>query len=40
MSAAKAFNRQARVAEALMVGAETYDDELEMGFLSRLSPAG
>jgi hypothetical protein len=30
---------QARVAEALKVGAETYDGELELGFLSRLSPA-
>jgi enoyl-CoA hydratase/carnithine racemase len=29
---------QARVAEALKVGAETYEGELEMGFLSRLSP--
>ena len=28
---------QARVAEALRVGAETYDGELELGFLSRLS---
>ena len=31
---------QARVAEALRVGAETYEGELELGFLSRLSPAG
>jgi enoyl-CoA hydratase/carnithine racemase len=31
---------QARVAEALKVGAETYEGELELGFLSRLSPAG
>ena len=30
---------QARVAEALRVGAETYDGELELEFLSRLSPA-
>lgn len=29
---------QARVAEALRVGAETYDDELDLAFLSRLSP--
>jgi enoyl-CoA hydratase/carnithine racemase len=29
---------QARVAEALRVGAETYEGELELGFLSRLSP--
>jgi enoyl-CoA hydratase/carnithine racemase len=29
---------QARVAEALKVGAETYEGELEMDFLSRLSP--
>ena len=29
---------QARVAEALKVGAETYEGELELGFLSRLSP--
>jgi enoyl-CoA hydratase/carnithine racemase len=29
---------QARVAEALKVGAETYEGELEMGFISRLSP--
>src|SRR6201999_3315830 len=28
----------ARVTEALKVGAETYEGELEMGFLSRLSP--
>lgn len=28
---------QARVAEALRVGAETYEGELELGFLSRLS---
>jgi len=31
---------QARVAEALKVGAETYEGELEMDFLSRLTPAG
>jgi enoyl-CoA hydratase/carnithine racemase len=31
---------QARVAQALKVGAETYEGELEMGFLSRLAPAG
>ena len=31
---------QARVAEALKVGAETYEGELELGFLSRLSPIG
>ena len=30
---------QARVAEALKVGAETYEGELELGFISRLSPA-
>jgi enoyl-CoA hydratase/carnithine racemase len=30
---------QARVAEALKVGAETYEGELEMEFISRLSPA-
>ena len=30
---------QARVAEALKVGAETYEGELDMGFISRLSPA-
>jgi enoyl-CoA hydratase/carnithine racemase len=30
---------QARVAEALRVGAETYEGELEMAFISRLSPA-
>jgi enoyl-CoA hydratase/carnithine racemase len=30
---------QARVAEALKVGAETYEGELELEFLSRLSPA-
>jgi len=30
---------QARVAEALKVGAETYEGELELGFLSSLSPA-
>jgi hypothetical protein len=30
---------QARVTEALKVGAETYEGELEMDFLSRLSPA-
>jgi len=29
---------QARVAEALKVGAETYEGELEMEFISRLSP--
>jgi enoyl-CoA hydratase/carnithine racemase len=29
---------QARVAEALTAGAETYEGELEMNFLSRLSP--
>jgi enoyl-CoA hydratase/carnithine racemase len=29
---------QARVAEALKVGAETYEGELEMEFVSRLSP--
>jgi enoyl-CoA hydratase/carnithine racemase len=29
---------QARVAQALKVGAETYEGELEMGFLTRLSP--
>ena len=29
---------QARVAEALKVGAETYEGELEMGFITRLSP--
>jgi hypothetical protein len=28
---------QARVMEALKVGAETYEGELELGFLSRLS---
>jgi hypothetical protein len=27
------------VAEALKVGAETYEGELELDFLSRLSPA-
>ena len=31
---------QARVAEALKVGAETYEGELELGFLSSLSPPG
>ena len=31
---------QARVAQALKVGAETYEGELEMGFLSRLAPTG
>ena len=31
---------QARVTEALKVGAETYEGELEMEFLSRLSPIG
>ena len=30
---------QARVAKALKVGAETYEGELEMEFISRLSPA-
>ncbi|MCK9687116.1 enoyl-CoA hydratase/isomerase family protein [Scleromatobacter humisilvae] len=30
---------QARVAEALRVGAETYEGELELEFISRLSPA-
>lgn len=30
---------QARVAEALNVGAETYEGELDLAFLSRLSPA-
>jgi enoyl-CoA hydratase/carnithine racemase len=30
---------QARAAEALKVGAETYEGELEMDFISRLSPA-
>ena len=30
---------QARVAEALKLGAETYEGELEMEFVSRLSPA-
>jgi enoyl-CoA hydratase/carnithine racemase len=30
---------QARVTEALKVGAETYEGELELDFLSRLSPA-
>jgi enoyl-CoA hydratase/carnithine racemase len=29
---------QARVAEALKLGAETYEGELELGFLTRLSP--
>ena len=29
---------QARVTEALTVGAETYEGELEMDYLSRLSP--
>jgi enoyl-CoA hydratase/carnithine racemase len=29
---------QARVAEALKLGAETYEGELEMDYLSRLSP--
>jgi hypothetical protein len=29
---------QARVKEALTVGAETYEGELEMDYLSRLSP--
>jgi 2-keto-4-pentenoate hydratase/2-oxohepta-3-ene-1,7-dioic acid hydratase in catechol pathway len=29
---------QARVAEALKVGAETYEGELEMEFISKLSP--
>src|SRR6202789_3718292 len=31
---------QARVREALKVGAETYEGELEMAYLSRLSPTG
>jgi enoyl-CoA hydratase/carnithine racemase len=31
---------QARVREALKVGAETYEGELELEFLSRLSPGG
>jgi hypothetical protein len=31
---------QARVAEALKVGAETYEGELELEFLARLSPTG
>jgi enoyl-CoA hydratase/carnithine racemase len=31
---------QARVAEAFKVGAETYEGELELEFLSRLSPIG
>jgi enoyl-CoA hydratase/carnithine racemase len=31
---------QARVAEALKVGAETYEGELEMDFITRLSPGG
>jgi enoyl-CoA hydratase/carnithine racemase len=31
---------QARVTEALKLGAETYEGELEMEFLSRLSPRG
>jgi hypothetical protein len=30
---------QARVAEALKVGAETYDGELELAFISKLAPA-
>jgi enoyl-CoA hydratase/carnithine racemase len=30
---------QARVKEALQVGAETYEGELDMGFISQLSPA-
>ena len=29
---------QARVTEALKVGAETYEGELELEFLSRLAP--
>lgn len=29
---------QARVAEALKVGAETYEGELELDYISRLSP--
>ena len=29
---------QARVAEVLQIGAETYEGELEMDYLSRLSP--
>jgi enoyl-CoA hydratase/carnithine racemase len=31
---------QARVAEAMRVGAETYEGELELDFISRLSPMG
>ncbi len=31
---------QARVAEALKIGAETYEGELDMDYLSRLSPIG
>jgi hypothetical protein len=30
---------QARAKEALKVGAETYEGELELDFISRLSPA-
>jgi hypothetical protein len=29
---------QARVAEALRVGAETYEGELDMAFISKLAP--
>ncbi len=39
LSAAGAVT-QARVAEALRVGAETYEGELDLAFISRLSPAG
>ncbi len=39
LSAASAVT-QARVAEALRVGAETYEGELDLAFISRLSPAG
>ena len=31
---------QARVAEAMEVGAETYEGGLELDFISRLSPVG
>jgi hypothetical protein len=31
---------RARVAEALKAGAETYEGELEINYLSRLSPTG
>ena len=31
---------RARITEALKLGAETYEGELEMEFLSRLSPSG